>query len=520
MKPFRVAACQVRAFDLEDAEANLANLLHALDEAGAAGADLALLPEVSYPAYYLRDAAPYARPGVRPFAEVRDLLAAKAKQHGYWLAAGIAVPHDDGSLTNSGLVFNPAGEMAGRYDKSFLWHFDSTWFQPGREYPVFDMGFAKCGILICADGRMPEIARSLVLGGAEVILDLTAWVASARRTADLDNPQREYMMPVRAFENGVWVIAADKCGNEDGTIAYAGRSCVIDPSGNTTAIATADEEMVLVQDIAPAPPPELVPRRPGLYGRLTQPTASLPILAVLEEPVVPARSAARVAVIPGDGRFDAEALIRRYEAVRRQDADVIVASSGIGPESWRAGLPRIESAVRTWGGALVFAVQTDTGGGTETAVLVTPDGSWEHQATHGRGIVTGEVASPVVETPAGNLGLLCGDEGLVPEVARCLMLEGADILAWPQFATHPMTERLARTRADENRVYVATAWTGGGLVVSPPGGVIAASPAGTNLAMSAPISRALSRLKDMAPCTNVVTDRIPEAYGRLVRPGG
>ncbi|MGE0572341.1 MAG: nitrilase-related carbon-nitrogen hydrolase, partial [Dehalococcoidia bacterium] len=63
MKPFRIACCQVRAHDLEDAEENLANLLRSLDEAGEAGAQLVLLPECSYPAYYVRDNDPYARPG-------------------------------------------------------------------------------------------------------------------------------------------------------------------------------------------------------------------------------------------------------------------------------------------------------------------------------------------------------------------------------------------------------------------------------------------------------------------------
>ncbi|MCZ2109546.1 MAG: hypothetical protein LC118_08255 [Dehalococcoidia bacterium] len=519
MTPFRVAACQVRAFDIEDAEANLQNLLRALDEAGAAGAQLTLLPEVSYPAYYVRDANPYARPGVRSFSEIRRLLAAKARQHGYWLAAGIAVPGDDGSLTNSALVFDPNGDLAGRYDKSFLWHFDTTWFRPGRDYPVFDMGFARCGILICADGRMPEIARALTLGGAEIILDLTAWVAWARRTADLDNPQREYMMPVRALENGVWVIAADKCGTEGGTIAYAGRSCVIDPSGATRAMAPADQETVLVFDLDPASAPAiaLVPRNPAHYARLAQPTASLPIMQVLAEPLVPAQSAARVAVIPGDGGFDADVLIRRYEALREQDAGVIVAAGGTGPEGWQVSLPRIESAVRAAGGVLVFAVHANGCASAQSSVIVTPEGSWEHQATHGRGILTGSASSPVIESPAGKLAVLCGDEGFVPEVARSLMLEGADVIAWPQFTPHAMAEALARTRADENRVYVATAWPGGGLIVSPQGGVLTAVPARSGLAMTAPVSRALSRLKDMAPCTNVVTNRIPDAYTILLQ---
>jgi predicted amidohydrolase len=517
MTPFRVACCQVRAFDIEDAEANLQNILRSLDEAGAAGADLALVPESSYPAYYLRDANPYARPGVRPFGEVRDLFAAKARQHGYWLAAGLAVPHENGALANSGMVFNPQGETVGRYDKSFLWHFDSNWFERGSEFPVFDMGFARCGILICADGRMPEIARCLALNGAEVILDLTAWVAWARTTAGLDNPQREYMMPVRALENGAWVVAADKWGQEAGTIGYAGRSCVIDPAGVMRACAPPDQEAVLVYDIEPRQG-EIVARRPALYHRLVEPTESLPIARLLHEPLVPAAESHRLAVIPGDGTFDSGRLVGRFAELRRQGADVVVAAGSSGPEGWQVDLPMIETAVCELGGTLVFGVRTNGCSATEYAVLVTPERTFEHQATHGRGILTGELPAPVIETAAGNVGIVCGDEGLVPEVARALMLEGADILAWPLFGPTGMTEAVVRTRADENRVYVAAAWEGGGLVAAPSGQLLTAVPAGTGTAMTAPMSRMLSRSKEMAPATNVVLDRIPEAYEALVAP--
>ncbi|HEY4670419.1 MAG TPA: nitrilase-related carbon-nitrogen hydrolase, partial [Tepidiformaceae bacterium] len=117
MEPFTVACCQVQAFDIEGAEENLQNLLRALDDAGRAGARLVGLPECAYPAYYLKDPNPYGREGVRPFAEVTALFGAKARQYGYWLAAGMAAPAGPGRVTNSGVVFGPDGEIRGQYDK-------------------------------------------------------------------------------------------------------------------------------------------------------------------------------------------------------------------------------------------------------------------------------------------------------------------------------------------------------------------------------------------------------------------
>lgn len=516
MEPFRIALCQVKAHDIDDAEANLANLVRALDEAGAAGAQLVGLPECSYPAYYLRNAEPYARPGVRAFEDVCALFAAKAKRYGYWLAAGMAVPTAGGKLTNSGVVFGPDGSRRGQFDKSFLWHFDSNWFVPGKDFPVWDMEFAKVGILICADGRMPEIARALKVNGAEVILDLTAWVAAARQTWQLSNPQCEYFMPVRAFENGVWVAAADKCGFEAGSIVYAGRSLVIDPSGQAIAIAPADAEMVLVRDLAPMDV-QLVPRRPALYRSLTSATASLPIAGVLQEPLIPAELVRGVAVVPSRGEFNAKATAAKFRELRAQAAELVVFGGENGPEGWQVELSTLEAAVREAGGAMVVGVATSGCSAHQSAVLITPEATIEHAATHGRGIQLGDLPSPVVPTPAGNVGLLCGEEGLVPEVARGLMLAGADILAWPVFAGHPMLEQVIRTRSDENRVYTAAAWEDGGIVAAPTGAMATVVPQGSGIAMTAQVNRALSRAKDMAPGTNVVNDRQPETYAALLR---
>lgn len=516
MKPFTIACCQVRAYDIEQAEENLANLLASLDEAGRAGAQLVLLPECAYPAYYLKDGDPYARPNVRPYAEVLALFGAKAKAHGYWLAAGIAAPHEDGSLANSGIVFAPDGDVKGRYDKSFLWHFDTNWFKRGRDFPVFDAGFAKFGVLICADGRQPEVARMLHVGGAEVICDLTAWVSWGRTEAELSTTQCEYLMPVRAFENGAWVAAADKWGPEDETIIYAGRSTVIDPLGVARAAAPSTGNTVLTYHIEPMEA-QPVPRRPGMYGMLTQPTASLPALAFEDEPIAPSRGAARVAVVPSEGDFDPARTIARYRALRLQDCDLVVFGGQNGPDGWEVRLAELEAAVREVGGAMLVGVTTTGCDWRQAAVLITPEGTTEHQASHGRGIQTGEVLPPVVPTAAGNIGILCGDEGYVPELARTLALQGADLLAWTLFEAGPMAERVARCRSDESRVYTAVAWPDGGIITNPDGGVMTAAPAGTGIAMSAGIHRSVSRWKLRAPKTHVIRDRVPEAYGALTR---
>ena len=116
MKPFTIACCQLRAGDLEEAELSLERILKLLDEPGEKKADLVLLPECSYPAYYLKSQQPYDRQGVRKYSEICDLLGQKAKKYGYWLVAGLAAPIVSGKLTNSGVVFDPEGNQCGQYD--------------------------------------------------------------------------------------------------------------------------------------------------------------------------------------------------------------------------------------------------------------------------------------------------------------------------------------------------------------------------------------------------------------------
>jgi predicted amidohydrolase len=513
MESFTVALCQVRAFDLDRAEENLAGLLGALDAAGQAGARLVALPECAYPAYYLGDAHPYRRPGVRPFEEVAALFAEKARRYGYWLAAGMAVPHPSGGLSNSGVVFTPEGAIAGRHDKCFLWHFDANWFQRGDQLPVFDAGFCRFGVLICADGRQPEVARSLAVGGAEVILDLTAWVSSGASVSELRTSQWQYIMPVRAFENGAWVCAADKWGPEAGTIVYAGHSCVIDPAGEIRTFAATAGDALVTFELHPWER-DLVPRRPSLYGRLVEATECLPAAALLEEALVPARQNRRVAVVPAAGAFDPGGMVSRYETLRRQDAALAVFAGTRAEPGWEEAIARAEAAVRALGGSLVFAVDS---GSRRDAVLVTPEGVHHHQATHGRNGDLGEVNAPVVETPAGRVAVVCGDEGDVPEVARGLALEGADIVAWPLFEAHPLVRQVARCRSDENRVFTAAAWPDGGIITAPTGAVLAEVPEGTGVAMAAQVNAALARIKEMAPGTDAILSRTPAAYERLVR---
>jgi predicted amidohydrolase len=102
--------------------------------------------------------------------------------------------------------------------------------------------------MICADGRMPEIGRSLARRGAWLVLDPTAWVAFGSSYERMHNPQADFMMSVRARENGIWIAAADKYGSEHASVHYVGRSMIVAPDGDVASVGPANGPALVIAD--------------------------------------------------------------------------------------------------------------------------------------------------------------------------------------------------------------------------------------------------------------------------------
>lgn len=260
----RLAALQLRAHDRSDYERLRVSLVERIARA-ATGRDLLVLPEGTFPAYVLGDN------GIdeRLAAEVIESLALVARRASCVIVAGVAVRRGD-VLYNGATVIDRDGSFAGSAEKIFLWHFDRQWFAPGAAIAPVKTSVGQLGVLICADGRMPGIARALVDRGAELLVMPTAWVTSGRDPHHLENLQADLLGRVRAFENGVPFVAANKCGVELGMVAYCGKSQIVDAAGEVVAVASQEHEEVLSAEVprgAPAPLrvrlPAPVPREPG-----------------------------------------------------------------------------------------------------------------------------------------------------------------------------------------------------------------------------------------------------------------
>ncbi|MBV8637952.1 MAG: carbon-nitrogen hydrolase family protein [Candidatus Eremiobacteraeota bacterium] len=234
-RTLRVAALQLEAHDRADFETAERSLRSAVFDA-ARGHDLLVLPEATLPAYVLGDDRVDDEAVARAIDRLRDI----AKETTCVIVAGAAIRRA-GKLYNSAVVIDADGTIAGSAEKIFLWHFDRKWFAPGERIAPVATRAGRLGVLICADGRMPGIARTLADLGAELLVMPTAWVTSGRDPDALENIQADLLARVRAFENGVPFVAANKCGVEMKMVAYCGKSQIVDGTGEVVAIAAEHE---------------------------------------------------------------------------------------------------------------------------------------------------------------------------------------------------------------------------------------------------------------------------------------
>jgi len=226
-----------------DVGANLAQIDAAAGQAAVGGADLLIAPELALTGYGAGDV-------IRDLAEPADGAQVKrlqeiAGRHGLAIVAGFA-ERAEGALYNS-LVMVEDGAKPQVYRKTHLYaDYERALFTPGRPAAALrDVRGLKLGFLIRDDGEIPENVRRLEQAGADVVL-----VPTARPQGPFAAFIATSVVPVRAFENQVFVIYANH-GGRDANFAYAGLSCAVGPDGRCLAAAADDRPALLFADLDP-----------------------------------------------------------------------------------------------------------------------------------------------------------------------------------------------------------------------------------------------------------------------------
>jgi 5-aminopentanamidase len=245
--------------------ANLDVLDAAAGRAAAAGAGLLVTPELFLTGYAI--GAGLARLAEPADGDAADAIAETATRHGLVVAYGY--PERDGDrVHNSVQLIAADGTRLANYRKTHLYgRYERDHFTPGdRPVVQAELPGLTVGLLICYDVEFPENVRAHALAGTDLLLVPTAQPHPFQFVA-------ESLVPVRAFENQLYVAYVNRVGTEGG-FEFVGRSVLAGPDGVARARAGRAEELVLA-DADPAlltasraANPYLADRRPGLYGSL------------------------------------------------------------------------------------------------------------------------------------------------------------------------------------------------------------------------------------------------------------
>ncbi|MGV9509903.1 carbon-nitrogen hydrolase family protein [Streptomyces tendae] len=244
---------------------NLKVLDEAAGRAAAAGAALLVTSELFLTGYAIGDdIGILAEPAD---GDAADAVAEISGRHGLAIAYGYPERAGERVYNSVQLIAADGTRLAG-YRKTHLFGcFERDHFTPG-EQPVVqaELNGVTVGLMICYDVEFPENVRAHALAGTDLLLVPTAQMHPFQFVA-------ESVVPVRAFENQMYVAYVNRVGHE-GEFEFVGLSTLAGPDGIARARAGHAEELVLA-DVDPAflaasreANPYLRDRRPGLYGAL------------------------------------------------------------------------------------------------------------------------------------------------------------------------------------------------------------------------------------------------------------
>ena len=169
---------------------------------------------------------------------IQEFLSQLAAKHSIWLVGG-TVPMQasvDSKIRAACLLFDDKGQCVARYDKIHLFdvsvmdnderYTESDTIESGDEAVVADTPFGRLGLAVCYDLRFPELFRTMLDQGMEIIALPSAF------TAITGKAHWETLVRARAIENLCFMLAAGQGGyHVNGRETY-GHSMIVDPWGN------------------------------------------------------------------------------------------------------------------------------------------------------------------------------------------------------------------------------------------------------------------------------------------------
>jgi predicted amidohydrolase len=220
---------------------NLERTVHYIREAAKAGSRVVLFPEANLTGYYF----PYVI-NLDP-ALVNQALrktSAVAKENAIWVIVGTLRQTRDRFL-NIAHVIDPEGRIAHEYAKvNMAGRDEQKYCRGGDKLSLFEVDGVLCTIVICRDGRHPELYRLPAMAGAQILFhpscssdetEAVCWKRTSGRAQQPVGPNSK-----------IYHCVANTIGESpDGKQTSSGSSFIREPNGLPLAEAGYyQEEMI------------------------------------------------------------------------------------------------------------------------------------------------------------------------------------------------------------------------------------------------------------------------------------
>ncbi|MCX6046551.1 MAG: carbon-nitrogen hydrolase family protein [Chloroflexi bacterium] len=207
--------------------------------------DLIVFPELSYTGTELGLRATDLAERVPGHAS--NYLAKRANDFNTHIVFGLVIKEKVESILYNGVVcLGPEGDVAGDYRKVHLLGEERQVYRNGFRFVTVEAEWGRFGLMVGSDLAFPEVARSLTLEGAELVVESANW------EQQFSDSWRAHLIS-RACENSIFVAAANRIGEEP-TMRFSGDSMLVGPSAEVYtvldepiegyAIATIDLDQV------------------------------------------------------------------------------------------------------------------------------------------------------------------------------------------------------------------------------------------------------------------------------------
>ncbi|WP_276480323.1 carbon-nitrogen hydrolase family protein [Paraflavitalea pollutisoli] len=221
-----------------DIAANLSKHQQMAESAAALGARLVVFPELSITGYEPELAKELAADQNDPRLEPLQSL---SNEYGITIGVGMPIAVE-GSLPQIGLIFFQPDQPRITYAKQHLHADEIPYFSPGNQQVYLELSGFKIGLAICYELSVPEHAANVHQAGADIYL-----VSEAKTVPGVE--KAIHTLTDTSARYDMAVLMSNCIGLCDNTIC-GGRSAVWDNKGNLLTELEADQEGILVLDLA------------------------------------------------------------------------------------------------------------------------------------------------------------------------------------------------------------------------------------------------------------------------------